>query len=126
MSLGAIDFGLIVDGAVIIVEAVCHHIGISRDKYHGLRLTQEQMDKEIYHSASKIRKSAAFGEIIIMTVYLPLLTLAGIEGKMFRPMALTISSPSLERLSFRLPTYQWQVLCFLARKVYIRLICQTV
>lgn len=90
MSLGAIDFGLIVDGAVIIVEAVCHHIGISRDKYHGLRLTQEQMDKEIYHSASKIRKSAAFGEIIIMTVYLPLLTLAGIEGKMFRPMALTI------------------------------------
>lgn len=90
MSLGAIDFGLIVDGAVIIVEAVCHHIGISRDKYYGLRLTQEQMDKEIYHSASKIRKSAAFGEIIIMTVYLPLLTLAGIEGKMFRPMALTI------------------------------------
>lgn len=90
MSLGAIDFGLIVDGAVIIVEAVCHHIGISRDKYQGLRLTQEQMDKEIYHSASKIRKSAAFGEIIIMTVYLPLLTLAGIEGKMFRPMALTI------------------------------------
>ena len=90
MSLGAIDFGLIVDGAVIIVEAVCHHIGISRYKYHGLRLTQEQMDKEIYHSASKIRKSAAFGEIIIMTVYLPLLTLAGIEGKMFRPMALTI------------------------------------
>ena len=90
MSLGAIDFGLIVDGAVIIVEAVCHHIGVSRDKYRGARLTQAQMDDEVYLSASKIRKSAAFGEIIIMTVYLPLLTLAGIEGKMFRPMAMTI------------------------------------
>lgn len=90
MSLGAIDFGLIVDGAVIIVEAVCHHIGVSRDKYRGARLTQAQMADEVYLSASKIRKSAAFGEIIIMTVYLPLLTLAGIEGKMFRPMAMTI------------------------------------
>ena len=90
MSLGAIDFGLIVDGAVIIVEAVCHHIGVSRDKYRGARLTQAQMDDAVYLSASKIRKSAAFGEIIIMTVYLPLLTLAGIEGKMFRPMAMTI------------------------------------
>ena len=90
MSLGAIDFGLIVDGAVIIVEAVCHHITINKGKYGGKRLTQAQMDGEVYESASKIRKSAAFGEIIIMTVYLPLLMLAGIEGKMFRPMALTI------------------------------------
>ena len=90
MSLGTIDFGLIVDGAVIIVEAVCHHIGISRDKYRGARLTQAQMDDEVYLSTSKIRKSVAFGEIIIMMVYLPLLTLAGIEGKMFRPMAMTI------------------------------------
>ncbi len=90
MSLGAIDFGLIVDGAVIIVEAVSYHISISREKYQGRRLTQTEMDEEVYLSASKIRKSAAFGEIIIMTVYLPLLTLSGIEGKMFRPMALTI------------------------------------
>ncbi len=90
MSLGAIDFGLIVDGAVIIVEAVCLHIATGKDKYRGRRLTQVQMDGEVLLSASKIRKSAAFGEIIIMTVYLPLLTLAGIEGKMFRPMAMTI------------------------------------
>ena len=62
------------------MEAVCHHIGISRDKYRGARLTQAQMDDEVYLSASKIRKSAAFGEIIIMTVYL-LLTLAGIGGE---------------------------------------------
>ena len=89
MSLGAIDFGLIVDGAVIIVEAVCHHL---RFMYGGDRkhLDQKEMDEEVYQSASKIRNSAAFGEIIIMIVYLPLLTLNGIEGKMFRPMALTI------------------------------------
>jgi len=90
MSLGAIDFGLIVDGAVIIVESVCRHIADSAGKYGGKRLTQAEMDGEVLFSASRIRKSAAFGEIIIMTVYLPLLTLSGIEGKMFRPMALTI------------------------------------
>lgn len=90
MSLGAIDFGIIVDGALIIVEAVCHHIAVSREKYQGRRLTQAEMDSEVLYSASRIRKSAAFGEIIIMMVYLPLMTLSGIEGKMFRPMALTI------------------------------------
>lgn len=89
MSLGAIDFGLIVDGAVIIVEAVCRHL----QKMNGgepKRLTSKEMDRQVISSASKIRNSAAFGEIIIMIVYLPLLTLRGIEGKMFRPMALTI------------------------------------
>ncbi|MBC3787954.1 CusA/CzcA family heavy metal efflux RND transporter [Spirosoma utsteinense] len=88
MSLGAIDFGLIVDGAVIIVEATLHHIMLrNRDK----TLTQEQMDDEVFGAASRIRSSAAFGEIIILIVYLPILALAGIEGKMFRPMALTVA-----------------------------------
>ncbi|MFB9865569.1 CusA/CzcA family heavy metal efflux RND transporter [Rufibacter immobilis] len=87
MSLGAIDFGLIVDGAVIIVEATMHHLGL-RGKG---RLTQAQMDEEVYESARKIRSAAAFGEIIILIVYLPILALVGIEGKMFRPMALTVS-----------------------------------
>ncbi|WP_321332293.1 CusA/CzcA family heavy metal efflux RND transporter [uncultured Bacteroides sp.] len=90
MSLGAIDFGLIVDGAVIIVEAVCHHISVTKDRYKGALLTQAQMDQEVFYSASKIRNSAAFGEIIIMIVYIPLLTLVGIEGKMFKPMAMTV------------------------------------
>lgn len=90
MSLGAIDFGLIVDGAVIIVEAVVHHIQKMKDRYPSGRLSQREMDAEVFHSASRIRNSAAFGEIIIMIVYLPLLTLGGIEGKLFRPMALTI------------------------------------
>lgn len=88
MSLGAIDFGLIVDGAVIIVEATMHHLGLRKQK---AELTQSEMDNEVFESASKIRNSVAFGEIIILIVYLPILALVGVEGKMFRPMAQTVS-----------------------------------
>ncbi|MFD2939389.1 efflux RND transporter permease subunit [Flavobacterium notoginsengisoli] len=87
MSLGAIDFGIIVDGAVIIVEATMHHLQKIKNKKE---LTQEEMDDEVYNSASKIRNSAAFGEIIILIVYLPILALIGTEGKMFKPMAMTV------------------------------------
>lgn len=106
MSLGAIDFGMIVDSAVIIVEAMVAHIATGhfsnphvRQAYMAhratgtavpFRLTQKQMDEEVHFSTSRIRQSAAFGEIIIMIVYIPLMTLVGIEGKMFRPMALTV------------------------------------
>jgi cobalt-zinc-cadmium resistance protein CzcA len=88
MSMGAIDFGLIVDGAVIIVEATLHHI---TGKGYTHKLSQEEMDAEVFDAASKIRSSAAFGEIIILIVYLPILALVGIEGKMFKPMAQTVS-----------------------------------
>jgi cobalt-zinc-cadmium resistance protein CzcA len=128
MSLGAIDFGIIVDGAVIIVEATMHHLykkkkneqqatgngqlamdneqeGISNRQWaisneQNLPITpegnlpivysQDEMDSEVFHSASKIRNSAAFGEIIILIVYLPILALVGTEGKMFKPMAMTV------------------------------------
>jgi cobalt-zinc-cadmium resistance protein CzcA len=88
MSLGAIDFGLIVDGAVIIVEAVLYGIAV---KKFGHVLTQQEMDAEVYQASSRIRHSATFGEIIILIVYLPILALVGTEGKMFRPMAQTVS-----------------------------------
>ncbi|MBO0939945.1 CusA/CzcA family heavy metal efflux RND transporter [Fibrella sp. HMF5335] len=101
MSLGAIDFGLIVDGAVIIVEATLHHLQLRKgervkerhesDESDTEVLNQSEMDEEVYGAASRIRSSAAFGEIIIMIVYLPILSLSGIEGKMFRPMALTVA-----------------------------------
>ena len=87
MSLGAIDFGLIVDGAVIIVEAIIHKLQVSNKG----KLTTKQMNEEVFEAASKIRSSAAFGEIIILIVYLPILALVGIEGKMFGPMAQTVS-----------------------------------
>lgn len=88
MSLGAIDFGLIVDGAVIIVEATLFHLGSLKLKR---RLTQDEMDEDVFKSASKMMNSAAFGQIIILIVYLPILALVGTEGKMFRPMAQTVS-----------------------------------
>ena len=87
MSLGAIDFGLIVDGAVIIVEAIVHRLQV---KKAGSLLSQTEMDTEVIASSQKIRSSAAFGEIIILMVYIPILALVGIEGKMFKPMAQTV------------------------------------
>jgi cobalt-zinc-cadmium resistance protein CzcA len=87
MSLGAIDFGLVVDGSVIIVEAILHRL---RSKFPGQQLSAEKMNMEVSTAATKIRSSAAFGEIIILIVYLPILALVGIEGKMFRPMAQTV------------------------------------
>ncbi len=87
MSLGAIDFGLIVDGAVIIVESIVHRL---QTGFAGQKLTQDQIDKEVLTASIKIRSSAAFGEIIILMVYIPILALVGIEGKMFIPMAQTV------------------------------------
>jgi cobalt-zinc-cadmium resistance protein CzcA len=87
MSLGAIDFGLIVDGAVIIVEATLHYIAGSGIV---MRLTQAQMDDQVEMSAKKMMNAAAFGQFIILIVYLPILSLVGIEGKMFKPMAQTV------------------------------------
>ena len=95
MSLGAIDFGVIVDGAVIIVEAIVTRFQkpptpARRSVPKGEYEIEESNDKIIYDTVSKIRNSAAFGEIIILMVYLPILSLVGIEGKMFRPMAMTV------------------------------------
>ncbi len=92
MSLGAIDFGLIVDGAVIIVESVAHRIYSGQHMNHGLeRLTQKQMDESVLESARRMMSSATFGQIIILIVYLPVMALVGIEGKMFRPMAQVVT-----------------------------------
>jgi cobalt-zinc-cadmium resistance protein CzcA len=88
MSLGAIDFGLIVDGAVIIVESVVHRIFMSKQHHVGVeKLSQEQMDENVFESAKRMMSSATFGQVIILIVYLPIMALVGIEGKMFRPMA---------------------------------------
>jgi cobalt-zinc-cadmium resistance protein CzcA len=81
MSLGALDFGLIVDGAVIIVEAVMHQLAHSKKFTNVTALTQSKMDKTVESSAGKMMNSAVFGQIIILIVYLPIFTLQGIEGK---------------------------------------------
>ncbi len=87
MSLGAIDFGIVVDGAVIIVEGIVFFL---YSNYRGQTLTQDKMDEIVYKSTAGIYKSAAFGVIIIIIVFIPILSLVGIEGKTFRPMAQTV------------------------------------
>jgi len=91
MSLGALDFGLIVDGAVIIVEAVLHQLHHSKKYLTTNRISQQEMNVQVGSSAKKMVNSAVFGQIIILIVYLPIFTLQGIEGKMFKPMAQTVS-----------------------------------
>lgn len=91
MSLGALDFGLLVDGAVIIVEAVMHKMSKQNGIALGTKLTREQMNASVEESSGKMMNAAVFGQIIILIVYLPILSLEGIEGKMFKPMAQTVS-----------------------------------
>lgn len=90
MSLGALDFGLIVDGAVIIVEAILHRIHIPGKYAAGARIDKTEMEHEVATAASRMMNAAVFGQIIILIVYLPILSLSGIEGKMFKPMAQTV------------------------------------
>ena len=117
MSLGAIDFGLIVDGAVVIVESVVHHITTGKYQKEGVfTLTREQMDVEVRDSAGKLMKSAAFGQIIILIVYLPLLSLVGIEGKMFRPMAETVAFAILGAFILSLTYVPMASALFLSKK----------
>src|SRR5690606_28668996 len=113
MSLGAIDFGLIVDGAVIVVEATLHHLGLRKSTH---RLSQKEMDQEGFDSASKIRTQAAFGEIIILIVYIPILTLVGVEGKMFSPMAKTVGFAIFGALILSLTYIPMMCALFLPRK----------
>mgnify|MGYP003639715374 CR=1 FL=1 len=114
MSLGAIDFGLIVDGAVIIVESIVHRITSLKNTK---RMNQLEMDEEVYQASSKIRSSAAFGEIIILIVYFPILALVGIEGKMFGPMAQTVSFAILGAFLLSLTYVPMASALFLSKKV---------
>lgn len=91
MSLGALDFGLIVDGSVFIVEAVLHQITHSKHFSSVNQLTQKQLEEEVHGASHKMARSVAFGQIIILVVYLPTFALTGIEGKMFIPMAQTVA-----------------------------------
>jgi len=91
MSLGALDFGLIVDGAVIIVEGVMHRFRDKKNEHEGGDFSQDEVNEEVKTSASRLMNSAIFGQVIILIVYLPILSLQGIEGKMFRPMAETVA-----------------------------------
>lgn len=89
MSLGAIDFGLIVDGAVIVVENCLRRLGMAQH-HHGRLLTLSERLEIVYHATKEVISPAMFGVFIIMLVYLPIFALSGVEGKMFEPMAFTV------------------------------------
>jgi cobalt-zinc-cadmium resistance protein CzcA len=102
MSLGAIDFGIIIDGAVIIVEFIAFQIASKSADLVGLTKEDRQLeiDQITFKSASKMMNSAIFGQLIILIVFIPILSLTGIEGKMFKPMAMTFSFALLGAMIF--------------------------
>ncbi|MFM7016297.1 MAG: CusA/CzcA family heavy metal efflux RND transporter [Bacteroidota bacterium] len=114
MSLGALDFGLIVDGAVIIVEAVMH--SLTHNKRFANVVSQEEMDDQVNKSAGRMMNSAVFGQIIILIVYLPIFTLEGIEGKMFMPMAQTVAFALLGAFVLSLTYIPMMSTVFLSKK----------
>ena len=93
MSLGALDFGIIIDGAVIIVEYIAIRITAGKADFDRLKGENRQalIDKITFNGASRMMSSAIFGQVIILIVFIPILSLSGVEGKMFRPMALSFS-----------------------------------
>ena len=99
MSLGAIDFGIIVDGAVIVVENALRRLGLAQKKYGRLLTVQERL-LEVTASTKEVFRPAVFGMLIIMLVYLPIFALAGVEGKMFHPMAFTVVAALFGALIF--------------------------
>ncbi len=118
MSLGAIDFGLLVDGAVIIVEVVMHTLMHGKTFTGVTKITQSQMDEQVENGAGKMMNSAVFGQIVILIVYLPILALEGIEGKMFKPMAQTVAFAILGAFILSLTYIPMASALFLSKKLH--------
>lgn len=116
MSLGAIDFGIVIDGAVIIVEGLLHALAVG---YVGQKLTQKGMDAVVKESTSKIYRSAAFGVLIILLVFIPILTLEGTEGKTFRPMAQTVGFAIFGSLILSLTYVPVMIAIFLKKDIKV-------
>lgn len=117
MSLGSLDFGLVIDGAIILVEASLFYLLLRRNMGdQDRRLSRQEMDEAIIEAADKVARSSAFGVLIIIIVYLPVMALTGIEGKMFRPMALTVSFALLGALLLSLTFIPVAASLFLSRK----------
>ncbi|WP_064792461.1 efflux RND transporter permease subunit [Shewanella woodyi] len=116
MSLGAIDFGIIVDGAVIIVENALRRLGMAQ-KQHGRLLTLEERLKLVFEATREVFRPAVFGVLIIMLVYLPIFALSGVEGKMFHPMAFTVVAALIGALVFSVTFVPAAIAIFVKGKV---------
>ncbi|ODS13236.1 efflux RND transporter permease subunit [Pseudoalteromonas tetraodonis] len=116
MSLGAIDFGLIVDGAVIVVENCLRQLGMAQHK-HGRLLTLSERLEVVTSATKEVFSPAVFGILIIMLVYLPLFALSGVEGKMFQPMAFTVVAALIGALIFAVTFVPAAIAIFVRGKV---------
>ncbi|WP_288985914.1 CusA/CzcA family heavy metal efflux RND transporter [uncultured Pseudoalteromonas sp.] len=116
MSLGAIDFGLIVDGAVIVVENCLRQLGMAQHK-HGRLLTLSERLEVVTSATKEVFSPAVFGILIIMLVYLPLFALSGVEGKMFQPMAFTVVAALIGALTFAVTFVPAAIAVFVRGKV---------
>ncbi|MDN7137199.1 CusA/CzcA family heavy metal efflux RND transporter [Pseudidiomarina sp. 1ASP75-14] len=116
MSLGAIDFGIIVDGAVIVVENALRRLGLAQQRLGRLLTTRERLH-EVFESTREVFNPAVFGVLIIMLVYLPIFALSGVEGKMFHPMAFTVVFALLGALIFSITFVPAAIAIFVTGKV---------
>jgi cobalt-zinc-cadmium resistance protein CzcA len=116
MSLGALDFGIIIDGAVVIVENCIRRLGLAQTAA-GRLLTREERFAEVAAAAAEARRPLLFGQLIIMTVYLPIFALSGIEGKMFHPMAITVVMALVAAMILSVTFVPAAVALFVSKKV---------
>ena len=116
MSLGALDFGIIVDGAVVIVENCVRRLAHAQ-AHHGRPLTLQERFHEVFAASQEARRPLLFGQLIIMIVYLPIFALAGVEGKMFHPMAFTVVTALLGAMILSITFIPAAVALFIGKKV---------
>ncbi len=116
MSLGALDFGIIVDGAVVIVENCVRRLAHAQ-AHHGRPLTLQERFHEVFAASQEARRPLLFGQVIIMTVYLPIFALAGVEGRMFHPMAFTVVTALLGAMVLSITFIPAAVALFIGKKV---------
>ncbi|MBP6895757.1 MULTISPECIES: CusA/CzcA family heavy metal efflux RND transporter [Pseudacidovorax] len=116
MSLGALDFGIIIDGAVVIVENCVRRLAHAQ-AHHGRPLTRTERFHEVFAASKEARRALLFGQLIIMIVYLPIFALTGVEGKMFHPMALTVVIALLGAMILSVTFIPAAVALFIGNKV---------
>lgn len=116
MSLGALDFGVIIDGAVVIVENCVRRLAHAQN-HHGRPLTRQERFDEVFAASQEARRALLFGQLIIMVVYLPIFALTGVEGKMFHPMAFTVVIALLGAMLLSITFIPAAVALFIGQKV---------
>jgi cobalt-zinc-cadmium resistance protein CzcA len=116
LSLGALDFGIIIDGAVVIVENCVRRLAHSQ-ALHGRPLTRNERFQEVFAASKEARRPLLFGQLIIMIVYLPMFTLTGVEGKMFQPMAFTVVAALLGAMILSMTFIPAAIALFIGEKV---------